>query len=126
MAVNYKTIVQIRGETYILFFMSILLYLFLKTEKNNFEFKIITFLGLGITIGLLALSRQWAFLLFPGFFILIFFINKYQKKKYFNLIFSSFFVGFIFSSWFYFRFFRYGSFTSFNKEHIGFSFLISH
>ena len=71
MAVNYKTIVQIRGETYILFFMSILLYLFLKTEKtilnlNNY------FLGLGITIGLLALSRQWAFLLFPGFFILIF------------------------------------------------------
>jgi len=123
MAVNYKTIVQIRGETYILFFMSFLLYLFLKAEKNNFEFKIITLLGLGITIGLLALSRQWAFLLFPGFFILIFFINKYQKKKYINLIFSSFFIGFIVSSWFYFSlFFRYGSFTSFNKEPIGFSF----
>jgi len=123
MAVNYKTIVQIRGETYILFFMSFLLYIFLKAEKNNFEFKIITFLGLGITIGLLALSRQWAFLLFPGFFILIFFINKYQTKKYINLIFSSFFIGFIVSSWFYFSLlFRYGSFTSFNKEPIGFSF----
>ena len=34
----------------------------------------------GITIGLLALSRQWAFLLFPAYFLLYFFIKSCSIK----------------------------------------------
>ena len=123
MAVNYKTIVQLRGEPYILFFMSCLLYLFLQAEKDNFELDKIRILYFGLIIGFLALSRQWAFLLFPAFFILIFYIKKKQKNNYIRFIFSSFLIGFLLSSWYYFSLLiRYGSLTAFNKEPIGFSF----
>ena len=123
MAVNYKTIVQIRGEPYILLFLSCLLYIFLCAEKQDFYRNRINVLGFGLCIGLLALSRQWAFLLFPAFFILIFHTKQKQKYNYIKFIFSSFFIGFLLSSWYYFSLlFRYGSFTAFNKEPIGFSF----
>ena len=123
MAVNYKTIVQIRGEPYILLFLSCLLYIFLCAEKQDFYRNRINVLGFGLIIGFLALSRQWAFLLFPAFFILIFYIKKKQKNNYIRFIFSSFLIGFLLSSWYYFSLLiRYGSFTAFNKEPIGFSF----
>ena len=38
LAVNYRTISMIRGEPYILFFLSIFLYFILKIEKQNFNF----------------------------------------------------------------------------------------
>ncbi|OUX18478.1 MAG: hypothetical protein CBE17_01890 [Gammaproteobacteria bacterium TMED257] len=123
MAINYKTIIQIRGEPYILLFLSCLLYIFLRAEKRAFEVNNLSVVGFGLCIGLLALSRQWAFLLFPAFFILIFFVNAIQRLAYIKFIFKSFFLGFLISSWYYFSLlFRFGSFTAFNKEPIGFSF----
>lgn len=123
MAVNYKTIVQLRGEPYILFFMSCLLYQFLKAERDKFEQNNLQIFIFGLTIGFLALSRQWAFLLFPAFFVLVIYVKSNQKKAYTKFIAKSFFIGFLTSSWYYFSLlFRYGSFTAFNKESIGFSF----
>jgi len=124
LTVNYKTFSMIRGEPYIIFFNSIILYRFYKLCANSFQYtkKDITIFGL--LIGFLALSRQWAFLLFIAYFLFIFFIKSYdEKKRYIKFLIFSFSIGFFISSWFYFRlYFDYGSFTAFNKGPTPFSF----
>jgi len=123
LAVNYRTISMIRGEPYILFFMSILFYYFLKISDKNFDYKSVDIFIFGLIIGFLALSRQWAFLLFPSFFIVYFLIDKMYRNNFSKFISLSFIIGFIFSGWFYFYlYFEYGSFTAFNKEKMPFSF----
>jgi len=123
LSVSYRTFSMIRGEPYIVFFLSLLLYNFVKISKKNFVFRFSDVMYFGIVIGCLALSRQWAFLLFPGFFLL-FFIKKTQNiNSYRNFIIGSFFIGFLFSSWFYIGLYlQYSSFTAFNLESLGFSF----
>tara|TARA_S200000501_G_scaffold372486_1_gene417584 strand:+ start:136 stop:1086 length:951 start_codon:yes stop_codon:yes gene_type:complete len=124
LTVNYKTFAMIRGEPYILFFYSVILFLILSFMKKDNKNWIKSSLILGIFIGLTALSRQWGFLLFPSIILLTFFLDSTQKKKdYFKYISSAFVVGFIISGWFYFNlFFNYGSFTQFNMEPSTFSF----
>ncbi len=122
-AVNYRTISMIRGEIYILFFNSILMYKLLKISHNKFEFKLIDILTAGSLIGCMALSRQWAFLLILSYIFIIFFLENNFKIRYLKYISLSIFVGFLISSWFYFSlFFQYGSFTSFNKSPLPFNF----
>ncbi len=124
LAVNYRTISMVRGEPYILFFLSLLIYKFYDFCKKDFVISNKDTIFFGVIIGLLALSRQWAFLLFPPFFILLFYKHGIQKKRYLIFLIKTFFIGFLTSSWFYFSlFFRYGSFTAFNKEPIAFSFM---
>ena len=115
-ASNYRTVSMIRGELYILFFVSLLINYFLRMEIKNFEYSKKDIIIFGLIIGCLALSRQWVFLIFPAFFFLLLKTN-HIRKKYFQFISMSFFVGFMISSWFYFiNFFRYGTFTAFNTE----------
>ena len=118
LTVNYKTFLMIRGEPYIIFFNSILLYRFLVLSKNSFKHNYKDIIIFGTLIGGLALSRQWAFLLFPAYFLLIFFIHSSsQKRSYFKFVINSFIIGFLISSWFYINLFiEYGSFTAFNQE----------
>ena len=125
LTVNYKTFSMIRGEPYIIFFNSILIYQFLLLCKKSFEYNLKDIFIFGILIGCLALSRQWAFLLFPSYFLLIFFIkSSIERKRYIKFITFSFSIGFIISSWFYFGlFFEYGSFTAFNKQPSAFNLL---
>ena len=125
LTVNYKTFSMIRGEPYIIFFNSILIYQFLLLCKKSFKYKLKDIFIFGILIGCLALSRQWAFLLFPSYFLLIFFIkSSIERKRYIKFITFSFSIGFIISSWFYFGlFFEYGSFTAFNKQPSAFNLL---
>ena len=59
--INYKTVVMLRGEIYILFFNSLLMFLFLKFIKKSFNYKKLDLFFFGLIIGFLALSRQWAF-----------------------------------------------------------------
>jgi hypothetical protein len=119
-AINYRSISMIRGEVYIILFLSILLYLYLKLIKNNFNYSENYVLYFGLTISLLALSRQWAFFLFPGFFIVAI---LYKNKKLFLFLAKSFSLGAAFSIWFYFRqFLTSGTFTAFNKTPMGLSF----
>ncbi|MDA9732544.1 hypothetical protein N9U41_01775 [Acidimicrobiaceae bacterium] len=124
LVVNYKTFSMIRGEPYIIFFNSIILYRFYKLCSNSFLYKKKDIVIFGLLIGFLALSRQWAFLLFPAYFLFTFFIEKKEEKiTYFKFMFYSFLIGFFISSWFYFGLFlEYGSFTAFNKEPVSFSF----
>ena len=82
LAANYRTLSIIKGEIYILFFLSILIYLLAKLEKNNFNYENRDILKFGIIIGLLALTRQWVFLIFPAFFIVYFKIKENKKVIY--------------------------------------------
>ena len=109
---NYRTISMLRGETYILFLNSFLLYRMLILFQKSFKYEKIDVILCGITIGLLALSRQWAFLLFPAYFLIYFLIKNYEEKKfYFKFLFYIFSIGFFISSWFYFGLFL-------NTEHL--------
>lgn len=67
LAVNYRTISMIRGEVYILFFLSLLLNRFLKLVQSKFKYTLFDIAVFGFLIGLLALSRQWAFYFFQVF-----------------------------------------------------------
>ena len=120
--VNYRTVAMIRGETLILFFNSLLMYKFLQLLQNSFEYKKKDLFIVGILIGSLALSRQWAFLLFPGYIFLLFYIKNLElRKRYFKFFFTSSIIGFALSSWFYINLlFEYGSLTAFNTKKIGF------
>ena len=121
LAVNYRTISMVRGEPYILFFLSLFLLIIYKAENNDYflSFKFV-FLS-GIIIGCIALSRQWGFLLFIPLIVLLFF--KKSKRKYLIFWSLSSIIGFLLSGWFYIGLYRkYGSFTAFNMESKGFSF----
>ena len=121
LAVNYRTISMVRGEPYILFFLSLFLLIIYKAENNDYflSFKFV-FLS-GIIIGCIALSRQWGFLLFIPLIILLFF--KKSKRQYLIFWSLSSIIGFLLSGWFYIGLYRkYGSFTAFNMESKGFSF----
>ena len=121
LAVNYRTVSMIRGEPYILFFMSIFLYLIYKHEKSGFEFNFKYIFYTGLVIGAIALSRQWGFLLFLPLIFLFF--SKELNIKYLKLWSLSAFFGAAFSSLFYINLFlRYGTFTPFNLDPRGFSF----
>jgi hypothetical protein len=121
---NYRTISMLRGETYILFLNSFLLYRMLILFQKSFKYEKVDVILCGMTIGLLALSRQWAFLLFPAYFLIYFLIKNHEEKKYyFKFLFYIFSIGFFISSWFYFGlFFEYGTFTAFNKDPVPFNF----
>ena len=118
LTVNFKTFVMIRGEVYIIFFHSIMLYVFSRILIKNYKFNKYEVLWFGTLIGLMALSRQWSFLMFLGYGMYIFFITSLaEKKRYFNFLTYSFLIGFIISGWFYIGLFiEYGSFTAFNME----------
>ena len=112
---------------YILFLNAFLIYRFLLLVKKSFNYQKQDIFIFGVTIGLLALSRQWAFLLFPSYFIFYFFVEKIYKEKYIKFMTFSFFIGFLISGWFYIGLFiEYGSFTTFNQDPTKFSFQINH
>lgn len=114
---NYKAISMIRGEVYIVFLNSFLIYRLLVLFEMSFRYSKKDIAYFGITIGLLALSRQWAFLLFPAYFIIYFFVQDKFKYIYAKFILSAFFIGFVISGWFYISLFiEYGSFTTFNQD----------
>jgi hypothetical protein len=114
---NYKAISMIRGEVYIFCLNAFLIYRFLLLAKKSFNYNKQDILIFGITVGLLALSRQWAFLLFPSYYIIYFLLQKTYKQAYLKFMLFSFLLGFLVSGWFYINLFlEYGSFTTFNQS----------
>lgn len=94
LSVNYRTISMIRGEPYILFFNSVLIYSLILLIKKDFNYKRSDIYLFGLLIGFMALSRQWAFLLMPGYFLIIKYLNNKSAKKYFKFISLAFFLDF--------------------------------
>ena len=123
LAVNYRTFSMLRGEPYIIFINSILLFLLSKHLDKSFKLEKRDYLIFGILLGLMGLSRQWAFLLFPAYAYFLFYKNsKDIRKKVFKFLFYSFSIAFIVCSWFYFKlFFEFGTFTAFNMTPTNFS-----
>ena len=122
LAVNYRTVSMIRGEPYILFFMSIFLYLIFKIENQDFVTQKKDILFLGLIIAGIALSRQWGFLLFPPLIIMLFTKNIKNKINYLKTWVPSALIGFLLSGWFYINLYiKSGSFTAFNMESSKFS-----
>ena len=120
LAVNYRTISMIRGEPYILFFLSFFILLIYKADNRDYDFNFKLIFLTGLVIGCIALSRQWGFFLFLPLVILLF---QFQSKlKYLIFWSSSALLGFLISSWFYFGLYqKYGSFTAFNMQSSDFS-----
>ena len=120
LAVNYRTISMIRGETYILFFLSLFLLVIQKAESRNYDLSLKQIIYSGVIIACIALSRQWGFLLFVPLIVLL--IYKNTKLNYFKFWSKSAAIGALLSSWFYVGLYQnYGSFTAFNMESKGFS-----
>ncbi len=84
LAVNYRTVSIIKGEIYILFFISLMINIFLNVQMKNFDFNKNDVIKFGLIIACLALTRQWVFLIFPAFFI-VYFKIKENKKTILNL-----------------------------------------
>ena len=121
LAVNYRTISMIRGEPYILFFLSLFILLIYKADNSDYDFNFKLIFFTGIVIGSIALSRQWGFLLFIPLIVLL--IYKNSKRNYLIFWSASSLIGVLLSSWFYIGLYKnYGSFTAFNMESKGFSF----
>ena len=117
LTVYYKTFSQVRAEPYIVFFIALSIYLIneiLKTTSLNYKLVIAT----GISLGLLVLSRQWGFFIFPAIFLLIIWIliqdrhmGWLRTRQFFLITILSAIVG----GWFYIHLYLdYGTFSAFN------------
>jgi hypothetical protein len=118
LAVNYKTFSMLRGEPYIVFINSVLIFLLSKYLDREFNLKKKDFLIFGLFLGLIGLSRQWAFLLFPAYGYFLFYQNNMLiKKRVLKFLIYVFSIAFILCSWVYFKlYFEFGSFTAFNMD----------
>jgi len=117
LTVYYKTFSQVRSEPYIVFFIALSIYLINEIlETTSFNFKLI--IAAGISLGLLVLSRQWGFFIFPAIFLLIIWIFIQDRKtgwlrtrQFFLIAILSAMIG----GWFYIHLYLdYGTFSAFN------------
>ena len=117
LTVYYKTFSQVRGEPYLIFFIALSIYLIneiLKTTSFNYKLVIAT----GISLGLLVLSRQWGFFIFPAIFLLVIWVFVQDRRtgwlrtrQFFLVTILSALIG----GWFYIHLYLDdGSFTAFN------------
>jgi 4-amino-4-deoxy-L-arabinose transferase-like glycosyltransferase len=117
LTVYYKTFSQVRGEPYVVFFIVLSIYLIneiLKTTSLNYKLVVAT----GISLGLLVLSRQWGFFIFPAIFLLIIWIFIQDRRigwlrtqQFFLITILSAIIG----GWFYIHLYLdYGTFSAFN------------
>ncbi len=124
LTVYYKTFSQVRAEPYVAFFAVLSIYLLISILRSN-SFNIKYSLSLGVSLGLLVLSRQWGFFLFPAillFLALVFLWNRPAAINYAKMIAVGFVVSALVGGWFYVHLFLdYGSFTTFNIKPQNFS-----
>jgi hypothetical protein len=125
MTVYYKTFAQVRGEPYVAFFTIWAIYLVAKIINHREQVTWKDGLGLGVILGLLGLSRQWGFMLFPAIAslaVLIWIFDPPHGWNFTKAIGTSFIIAFLVCGWFYLRLYvKYGSFTAFNRSTSGFS-----
>lgn len=124
--VYYKTFSQIRGEPYIFFFVTIIAYFLARYIYKPEEINTSRSVWLGIVLGLLILSRQWGFMVFPaiGIIVLITLIkDRALGWKWMQAITISVAIAFLTGGWFYINnYLVYGTFTTFNQKTKPFSF----
>ena len=125
-AVNYKTVVMIRGEIYVTLFIFACIFHFLSILKRE-EIKELDLIINSLLLGCIGLSKQWGLLFFPALgivtLILFFYKDKNFSVKYLIYSIKSFFYSIFIFGWFYlYLFTNYGSITAFNRPPSKFSF----
>ncbi|MEX1071363.1 MAG: hypothetical protein WEC37_01945 [Anaerolineales bacterium] len=125
LTVYYRTLAQVRGEPYVLFFMLLAIYLIAKILTNTKELTWKNGVLLGFILGLLVLSRQWGFLIFPAIFGLVVLVYRSDKSlgiQFAKMLALSTAVAALVGGWFYVHLYsEYGSFTAFNQTPTQFS-----
>jgi len=117
LTVYYKTFSQVRGEPYVVLFIALSVFLIIELLKTP-SFNATLVIATGISLGLLVLSRQWGFFIFPTIFLLVIWLFIQDRKtgwlraRQFLLIsILSALVG----GWFYIHLYLdYGTFSAFN------------
>jgi hypothetical protein len=121
LTVYYKTFAQVRPEPYVVFFAALSISYIIESFKID-TFDWLRAISLGISLGLLILSRQWGFLIFPAvvFMLILVLLRDVQKGlNYFKPIFVSFVISAVVGGWFYLHLFQqYGTFTPFTRPSI--------
>jgi hypothetical protein len=119
MTVYYKTFAQVRGEPYVVLFTVWGLYLLAKIVMQPDRVGLRTAVGLGVTLGLLGLSRQWGFMLFPAvlaLMTLVWALHDPYRIRIVKTLAASLAISLVICGWFYVGLFAtYGSFTAFNR-----------
>lgn len=126
MTVYYKSFAQARGEPYVAFFTVWAIYLVLRLIQNRDRLIWKDGLFLGLILGLLGLSRQWGFMLFPAVIALVplaWIADRKLDWRLSKVFATGMVVAFLVSGWFYiYLYLNYGTFTAFNRNTKGFSF----
>jgi len=126
MTVYYKTFAQVRGEPYVVLFAVWGLYLLARIVMQPDRVAARTAVGLGVILGLLGLSRQWGFMLFPailGLMILAWAADRLYRARILKALAASLAIALAICGWFYVGLFaRYGSLTAFNRAARPFAF----
>ncbi len=115
--VNYRTFLMLRGEPYIAFLLSVLVYLFIKNNELSWKITKKQIFLFSFVVGFIGISRQWGLLLLPAFLLVLFFLQKELKKDYFKFMFIVFLISMTIILPFYLNLYlTTGSVTSFNKD----------
>ncbi len=117
LTVYYKTFSQVRGEPYVVFFITFSIFLIHEVFRSpSFNYKLA--IATGISLGCLVLSRQWGFFIFPAIILTVVWVFIQDVSKGWLLI-RQFALVAIFSvlvgGWFYIHLYQqYGTFSAFN------------
>ena len=126
MTVYYRTFAQVRGEPYVVLFTVWGLYLLARIVMQPDRVVARTAVGLGVILGLLGLSRQWGFMLFPailGLMIPAWAADRLYRARIVKALAASLAIALAICGWFYVGLFAtYGSFTAFNRAARPFAF----
>ena len=116
--VYYKTFSQVRPEPYVAFFFVLSTYIILRITSKEVTYS--KQLILGISLGLLILSRQWGFFLLVCttiFFIRRSLLDRNKRIYYIKSVIFSMFWALLVGGWFYgYLYFHYGRITAFNRS----------
>lgn len=126
MTVYYKTFSQLRGEPYVAFFTFWTLYLVAKILRERQGIAWQRGLLLGLSLGLLALSRQWGFMVFPavgGLALLVWLRERGQGWPLLRAVLVSFVAAAMVCGWWYLNLLTdYDTLFAFNQDSPGFHF----
>jgi hypothetical protein len=118
MTVYYKTFAQVRGEPYVVFFTVVVIYLVAKKIYTCERATWASGIAPGIILGLLALGRQWGFMVFLaiiGWIALVWIFDQKDGARFSQSFIISFLVAFLVAGWFYFYLYtEFGSFSAFS------------
>lgn len=122
---NFKTFIMIRAEPYLVFLTSFLIFTIF-SFFNDQDLKPSFTVKLGVTVGLMLLTKQSALPIFLGLiplFIVFLLKTKLDKKKVIVSLLTAVLISVIVGGWFYiYQYINNGSIDSFPREKVEFNF----